>query len=190
LTETDFICLPSQVGNKIDRVFYQSRAKDDHTPHCKSSSSVFELPILKLITRCSLAFPAKWNGTSGHIHVKHSPALARSVISFAPLKAGMAHPTFEQPIEDIVEIKKRGVWIGRTVLGWAASVNLEGMGLDLRFKTLTDRMDEKANGGLGEGDKPHEELHHGETIEFTHVARRDELVRRLMGISDAKWETL
>lgn len=158
-----------KVGNKIDRVFYQSRAKDDHTPH---------------------SFPAKWNGTSGHIHVKHSPALARSVISFAPLKAGMAHPTFEQPIEDIVEIKKRGVWIGRTVLGWAASVNLEGMGLDLRFKTLTDRMDEKANGGLGEGDKPHEELHHGETIEFTHVARRDELVRRLMGISDAKWETL
>jgi len=102
----------------------------------------------------------------------------------------MQHPTFERPIEDIVEIKKRGVWIGRTVLGWAASVNLEGMGLDLRFKTLTERMDEKASGGLGEGDKPHEELHHGETIDFTHVARRDELVRRLMGISDAKWETL
>ncbi|GAA5927527.1 uncharacterized protein JCM15063_005925 [Sporobolomyces koalae] len=158
-----------KVGNKIDRVFYQSRAKDDHTPH---------------------SFPAKWNGTSGHIIVKHSPALPQALVSFAPLKASMQHPTFERPIEDIVEIKKRGVWIGRTVLGWAASVNLEGMGLDLRFKTSVERMEEHEKGGLGQGDRPHEELHEGETIVFTHVARRDELVRRLMGISDAKWETL
>ncbi|GAA5962521.1 hypothetical protein JCM3765_003716 [Sporobolomyces pararoseus] len=158
-----------KVGNKIDRVFYQSRAKDDHTPH---------------------SFPAKWNGTSGHIIVQHSPSSPASLLSFTPLKASIQHPVFEKPIEDIVEIKKRGVWIGRTVLGWAASVSLEGMGLDLRFKTLNERMDEKAQGGLGEGDKPHEEIHHGETIAFTHVARRDELVRRLMGISDARWETL
>ncbi|GAA5892908.1 uncharacterized protein JCM6883_007510 [Sporobolomyces salmoneus] len=158
-----------KVGNKIDRMFYQSRAKDDHTPH---------------------SFPAKWNGTSGHIIIAHSPSSPSSLISFTPLKASIQHPVFEKPIEDIVEIKKRGVWIGRTVLGWAASVNLEGMGLNLRFKSLNERMEEKVKGGLGEGDKPHEELHQGETIEFTHVARRDELVRRLMGISDARWETL
>ncbi|GAA6004837.1 hypothetical protein JCM11491_002250 [Sporobolomyces phaffii] len=158
-----------KVGNKIDRMFYQSRAKDDFTPH---------------------SFPAKWNGTSGHIIIAHSPSSPRSIVSFTPLKASLQHPVFEKAIEDIVEIKKRGVWIGRTVLGWAASVNLEGMGLDLRFKRLEDRMEEKARGGLGEGDRPHEELHAGETIEFTHVARRDELVRRLMGISDARWETL
>jgi hypothetical protein len=33
----------------------------------------------------------------------------------------------EYPIEDLVEMKKHGVWIGRTVLGWAASINLEGI---------------------------------------------------------------
>ncbi|GAA6063507.1 hypothetical protein JCM10212_004769 [Sporobolomyces blumeae] len=158
-----------KVGNKIDRVLYQSRAKDDMTPH---------------------SFPAKLNGTSGHIHVRHSPSEPVATIAFAPLKASLQHPTFERPIEDIVEIKKRGIWIGRTVLGWAASVNLEGMGLDLRFKTERERLEEKEKGGLGQGDRPHEELHNGETFEFSHVARRDELVRRLMGISNARWETL
>lgn len=136
------------------------------------------------------AFPAKFNGTSGHLIVKHSPALAKSTLSFTPLKASLQHPEFEYEIEDLVELKKRGVWIGRSVLGWAASINLEGMGLDLRFKPLEQRMAEKAHGGLGEGDKPHEEHVEGETLGFSHVGRRDELFRRLMGISNARWEVL
>ncbi|BGO90559.1 hypothetical protein NBRC10512_005278 [Rhodotorula toruloides] len=158
-----------KVGNKIDRMLYQSRAKDDMTP---------------------TSFPAKFNGTSGHIIVKHSPSQATSTVSFIPLKASFSHPTFERPIEDIVEMKKHGVWIGRTALGWAASINLQGMGLDIRFKTLEERYAEKAHGGLGEGDKPHQEVTHGETMTFSHVARRDELFRRLLAISNARWEVL
>ncbi|GAA5906885.1 hypothetical protein JCM6882_006856 [Rhodosporidiobolus microsporus] len=158
-----------KVGGKIDRLLYYSRAKDEETPH---------------------SFPAKLNGTSGHLIVKHSANNAVSTLSFVPLKANWSHPTFEHPIEDLVELKKRGVWIGRTVLGWAASINLEGMGLDLRFKPLEARYSEKANGGLGEGDKPHEEVTEGETLSFSHVGRRDELFRRLIGISNAKWEVL
>ncbi|GAA5864200.1 hypothetical protein JCM1840_006699 [Sporobolomyces johnsonii] len=158
-----------KVGNKIDRVFYQSRAKDDFTP---------------------TSFPAKFNGTSGHLVIKHTPLEPVSTISFVPLKASFQHPTFERPIEDIVEIKKLGVWIGRTVLGWAASINLEGMGLDLRFKHVGERFAEKAVGGLGEGDKPHQEVNEGDTLSFSHVARRDELFRRIIGISNARWELL
>ncbi|GAA6001212.1 uncharacterized protein JCM10292_006959 [Rhodotorula paludigena] len=158
-----------KVGNKIDRLLYHSRAKDDMTPH---------------------SFPAKFNGASGHLIVKHSPSVAESTIAFVPLKAGFSHPTFERPIADLVELKKRGVWIGRSVLGWAASINLEGMGLDLRFKDQTLRFAEKAHGGLGEGDKPHEEAVEGDTMGFSHVGRRDELFRRLLGISDARWEVL
>ncbi|GAA5950814.1 hypothetical protein JCM21900_002026 [Sporobolomyces salmonicolor] len=158
-----------KVGNKIDRMFYQSRAKDEFTP---------------------TSFPAKFNGTSGHVVIKHTPLEPVSTISFVPLKASFQHPTFERPIEDIVEIKKLGVWIGRTVLGWAASINLEGMGLDLRFKHIGERFAEKAEGGLGEGDKPHEEVTEGDTLSFSHVARRDELFRRIIGISNARWELL
>ncbi|GAA5986387.1 hypothetical protein JCM10908_003732 [Rhodotorula pacifica] len=158
-----------KVGTKIDRLLHHSRAKDEMTP---------------------FSFPAKYNGTSGHLIVKHSPALATSSISFIPLKASFQHPTFEHPIEDLVEMKKHGVWIGRTVLGWAASVNLEGMGMEMRFKSLEQRWAEKAQGGIGEGDKPHEELSSGETLSFSHVGRRDELFRRLLGISNARWEVL
>ncbi|GAA5955708.1 hypothetical protein JCM8115_006830 [Rhodotorula mucilaginosa] len=158
-----------KVGNKIDRLLHHSRAKDEMTPY---------------------SFPAKYDGTSGHLIVKHSPALAQSTISFIPLKASFQHPTFEYPIEDLVEMKKHGVWIGRTVLGWAASINLEGMGMEMRFKKLEQRWAEKAQGGIGEGDKPHEELSSGETLSFSHVGRRDELFRRLLGISNARWEVL
>jgi hypothetical protein len=150
-------------------------------------------PFVKVLTP-SLhplsAFPAKFNGTSGHIIVKHSPSSPVSTVGFIPLKVSTHHPTWEKPIEDLVEVKKNGVFIARTVLGWAASINLEGMGLEVRFKPLEQRYAEKAHGGLGEGDKPHEEVVEGETYSFSHVARRDELFRRLLGISNARWEVL
>ncbi|BGP38891.1 hypothetical protein JCM10449v2_002829 [Rhodotorula kratochvilovae] len=162
--------LKQKVGNKVDRMMHHSRAKDEMTPY---------------------SFPAKFNGTSGHLIVRHSPsAPGRSTLSFTPLKASFQHSTFEKDIEDLVELKKHGVWIGRSVLGWAASINLEGMGLDLRFKPLEQRWAEKAHGGLGEGDKPAEEVTSGETLSFSHVGRRDELFRRLLGISNARWEVL
>ncbi|GAA6005101.1 hypothetical protein JCM10207_008509 [Rhodosporidiobolus poonsookiae] len=158
-----------KVGNKLDRIFYQSRAKDEETPY---------------------SFPAKYNGTSGHIIVHHSPSEPAATVSFIPLKASLSHPTWTKPIEDIVEMKKKGVWIGRKALGYLSSVQLEGMGLDIRFKPLEQRFAEKAHGGLGEGDKPHDEVVDGETHTFSHVGRRDELFRRLLGISNARWEVL
>ncbi|GAA5981995.1 hypothetical protein JCM11641_006826 [Rhodosporidiobolus odoratus] len=159
-----------KVRHKIDRFFYQSRAKEEETPYCSSVSAVPSSSILMSLPYLVTAFPAK--------------------VAFVPLKANWAHPTFEKPIEDLVKLKKRGVWMGRTLLGYAASINFEGMGLDLRFKALEQRYAEKAHGGLGEGDKPHQEVTEGETYGFSHVGRRDELFRRLLGISNARWEVL
>lgn len=50
-------------------------------------------------------------------------------MQFVPLKSALTKPTFEVEVADLVEIKKRGVFIGRAVLGWAAGINIEGMGL-------------------------------------------------------------
>ena len=59
-------------------------------------------------------------------------SLSVTALSFHPLSTP-EKPTFEALLADLVEIKKHGVWIGRAVLGWAAT-DLEGMGLDLTFK--------------------------------------------------------
>jgi hypothetical protein len=78
------------------------------------------------------------------------------------------------------------VFIGRAVLGWAASVSLAGAGLDLRFKQPQQRMTD----GLGKGEDPHEETHEGAVWSFSHVGRRDQLFARLISIGDQKWESL
>ncbi|KAI5475212.1 hypothetical protein MNV49_001723 [Pseudohyphozyma bogoriensis] len=146
----------AKVGNKIDRTFYQSRAKDDNTLS---------------------SFPAKHNGTSGHLIINHRPG-AVSTLSFVPLR----HPnreTFNAPIASLVELRKEGVFI-------APNVNLEGMGLSMRFKDHVERMMDT----IGEGEDPHTEDHEGDMWSFSHVARRDQLFNRLIAIGGQKWETL
>lgn len=170
----------SQVGNKIDRLLYHSRAKDLKTPECASRSPFSLAPLIHLAT----AFPAKLSGHSGHLLISHSLS-SPPILSFQPLSSPST-TTFQAPLADLVEIKKHGVWIGRAVLGWAAATNLEGMGLELRFKEHSER----AVDGLGKGEVPHEETHEGVCWEFSHVARRDELFDRLVSVGEQKWESL
>ncbi|KAM0788664.1 hypothetical protein ACM66B_002763 [Microbotryomycetes sp. NB124-2] len=154
-----------KVGNKIDRFLYQSRAKDPETPD---------------------AYPAKLHGTSGHLILTSGPD-TKPTLSFVPLKSSLSKPSFQVAVEDLVEIKKKGVFIARAVLGWAASISLEGMGLDMRFKPRDERMKES----LGTGEKPHDEDHEGETWSFSHVGRRDQLFARLVSVCPtSKWEML
>ncbi|KAK4055784.1 hypothetical protein OIV83_000331 [Microbotryomycetes sp. JL201] len=155
----------SKVGNKIDRFLYQSRAKDPETPD---------------------AYPAKLRGTSGHLILTSGPD-TKPTLSFVPLKSSLSKPSFQVPVEDLVEVKKKGVFIARAVLGWAASISLEGMGLDMRFKSEEERKRDT----LGGGDDPHEEDHPGETWYFSHVGRRDQLFARLLSVCPtSKWEML
>lgn len=83
-------------------------------------------------------------------------------------------------------MKKAGVFIARAVLGWAAAISIEGMGLELRFKSHVER---KAD-GIGKGEDPHGETHEGELWTFSHVARRDQLFLRLLSVGEQKWEDL
>lgn len=98
----------SQVGTRVDRFFYQSRAKDPGTPECELCTSCQPLePILTLL--CSpTAFPAKLDGTSGHLIITYGPQ-SPPTLSFVPLKSPFEKPSFDKPVADLVEVKKRGV---------------------------------------------------------------------------------
>lgn len=78
------------------------------------------------------------------------------------------------------------MFIARALLGWAAAINIEGTGLELRFKTHIERHLD----GIGEGDNPHDEDHEGRFWSFSHVARRDQLFLRLLSMGGQQWETL
>jgi hypothetical protein len=131
------------------------------------------------------AFPAKLHGKSGHLQVRHEPGQV-ATLAFVPIRQLNEQPVFSKPIDDLVEVKKRGIFIGRAVLGWAAAVNLEGMGLELRFKDHYERATET----LGVGEAPHEEMHEGEYWAFSHVGRRDQLFTRLLSIGSQRWDSL
>lgn len=214
----------AQVGNKIDRFLYQSKAKDDETPqselrtcdNCLARFNNFDRRRMALHFAHELtsttpflppAYPAKLDGTSGHLVITVGPQ-SPPTLSFVPLRSIDNKPTFHEPINDLVEIKKRGVsgtyrleltcrltmasltslqvFIARAVLGWAASINLEGMGLEMRFKEHHERLAD----GIGQGDVPHEETHQGQLWSFSHVARRDQLFARLLSVGTQQWETL
>lgn len=157
----------AKVGNKVDRMLYQSRAKDDGTPE---------------------AYPAKMDGTSGHLVIDHRPGLKEPTLSFVPLRSPTEKRTFHEKINDLVEVKKSGVFIGRAVLGWASGVQLEGAGLETRFKEARLR---RADGlGKGEGSQKHEETFEGTVHVFSHVGRRDQLFARLISIGTQKFESV
>ncbi|KAK4701207.1 hypothetical protein P7C70_g5032, partial [Phenoliferia sp. Uapishka_3] len=152
-----------KVGNKVDRILYQSRAKDDFTAD---------------------SYPAKLDGTSGHLVISHYEGVTPT-LTFEPLRHPET-PAFTESIVDLVEVKKGGVFIARAVLGWAAAINIEGTSLELRFKSHIERKLD----GIGKGEDPHEETHEGRLWEFSHVARRDQLFLRLISIGGQQWETL
>ncbi len=157
----------AKVGNKVDRMLYQSRAKDDGTPE---------------------SYPAKMDGTSGHLIIDHRPDLPEPTLSFIPLRSPTEKRTFHENINDLVEIKKSGVFIGRAVLGWASGVQLEGAGLETRFKPAHLR---RVDGlGQGEGSEKHDETFEGSVHTFSHVGRRDQLFARLISIGTQKFESV
>ena len=157
----------AKVGSKVDRMLYQSRAKDEGTAE---------------------SYPAKMDGTSGHLVVDHRVGLAEPTLSFVPLRSPTEKRTFHENINDLVEIKKSGVFIGRAVLGWASGVQLEGAGLETRFKPAHLRA---ADGiGQGEGSEKHDEDFEGTVHTFSHVGRRDQLFARLISIGTQKFESV
>ena len=68
----------------------------------------------------------------------------------------------------------------RITLGWARGAEVEGLGITLRFKDVTQQMAEAAGGETVEG----------RTMDFTRVARREQLFVRLVSMGRQRWEVL
>lgn len=105
---------PLQVGNHVDRFFYQSRAKDPETPESELAALIWT-SCLEADLPFTTAFPAKLDGTSGHLTITFGPHTPPT-LSFVPLKSPFEKPSFEKPVADLVEVKKRGV--GRNLHSW------------------------------------------------------------------------
>lgn len=68
----------------------------------------------------------------------------------------------------------------RLALGWASGADIEGLGLELRFKSVEQQIIEAAGG----------ESTQGETMAFTSVGRREQLFVRLISMGRQRWEVL
>ena len=68
----------------------------------------------------------------------------------------------------------------RIALGWASGAEVEGLGLELRFKDTAQQMAEAA--GADKVD--------GERMKFTRVGRREQLFVRLVSMGRQRWEVL
>lgn len=113
-------------------------------------------------------------------------------ISFVPVSG--RKESFVWAIDDIIEIKKvesRKKWsvltllqshvsMTRLALGWASGADIEGLGLEIRFKSAQQQIIE-AQGGV-----PTE----GETLKFASVGRREQLFVRLVSMGRQRWEVL
>lgn len=142
-------------------------------------------------------YPAKLNGKTGTIVLDVPDAdegsTFDSMLHFLP--SGADEPTESFHVNDIVELKKGGVGLPRSVLGWAAGLDLAGNGLEIRVKD---------SGGTQEGkeirpgvwirnvvfeDEGDQELQ-GRVVQFERVGRRDGLFVRLLSVSEALFELL
>ena len=83
------------------------------------------------------------------------------------------------PIDDLVELKKSHVATPRIALGWVSGADVEGLGLTLRFKPVTQQTVE------GQGREVE-----GETLHFKRVERREQLFARLISMGCQRWEVL
>lgn len=68
----------------------------------------------------------------------------------------------------------------RLALGWVSGADVEGLGLTLRFKDVTQQMAEAAGSEKVEGI----------TMHFTRVQRREQLFVRLISMGRQRWEVL
>jgi hypothetical protein len=68
----------------------------------------------------------------------------------------------------------------RIALGWASGAEVEGLGLELRFKDTAQQMAEAAGGDKVDGER----------MKFTRVGRREQLFVRLVSMGRQRWEVL
>ncbi|KAK4686220.1 hypothetical protein P7C73_g3921, partial [Tremellales sp. Uapishka_1] len=146
------------IGTKLDKLLFKGFTKDEGTNY---------------------SYPARLDSTSGHIILESkNDRLLSPQIAFVPV-AGKEE-RFVRAIDDIVEIKKSHVGMARLALGWASGSDVEGLGLEIRFKTVQQQQAE-ATGA---------ESIDGETLEFTRVGRREQLFVRLVSMGRQRWEVL
>ncbi|KAL7421556.1 hypothetical protein Q5752_003325 [Cryptotrichosporon argae] len=147
-----------KIGTKVDKVLFQNRIKDDGSRD---------------------EFPAKYDGTSGHIILDAANEATRVPrIAFVPLSGKDA--AFQFAVDDIVELKKAHVSMPRMALGWASGADVEGLGLTIRAKPLAQQAAEAAGA----------EKVDGTTVHLTRVGRREDLFVRLVSMGRQRWEVL
>jgi len=68
----------------------------------------------------------------------------------------------------------------RMALGWVSGADVEGLGLTIRFKDVTQQLAESMGADSVEG----------KTLHFTRVGRREQLFVRLISMGRQRWEVL
>jgi hypothetical protein len=68
----------------------------------------------------------------------------------------------------------------RMALGWVSGADVEGLGLEVRFKSVQQQLVEATGGPKQEG----------EFMEFSSVGRREQLFVRLISMGRQRWEVL
>ncbi|CED85520.1 Protein of unknown function DUF3292 [Phaffia rhodozyma] len=141
------------------------------------------------------AYPASYNKTNGHLIIEstdETPTTDATII-FVPNRS--QKPTVTFPIADVAEIKKGGVGLPRSILGWAAGMDLGGTGLEFRVKKheAIYQGKEIAPGVYVDNvyfeDEAESEMD-GEVYQFEKVGRRDQIFIRILSLAEQNWETL
>ncbi|KAK4684455.1 hypothetical protein P7C73_g5722, partial [Tremellales sp. Uapishka_1] len=146
------------IGTRLDKMLFKGFTKDD--------GSAYE-------------YPARLDGVSGHIVLEsRSGHLQAPRVSFVPTAGRKDNLVWQ--IDDIIELKKSSVGMTRLALGWVSGADVEGLGLEIRVKTVAQQTLEAAGAPSVEG----------ETLEFTRVGRREQLFVRLISMGTQRWEVL
>jgi hypothetical protein len=142
-------------------------------------------------------YPAKLNGKLGSLILdvpdEYEGSTFDSQLLFIP--DGAKEPSESIHVNNVVELKKGGVGLPRSVLGWAAGMDLAGNGLEIRVKDAGGIQEGKqispgvwVTNVVFEDEGDQEQV--GRVLQFERVGRRDALFVRLLSISEALWETL
>lgn len=138
-----------------------------------------------------IAYPCKLGSkVSGHIILTPRTTSSPARVRFEPTKSSKVEsssPSFL--VNDILEIKRRALSMGRSALGIVAGVSIQGTAIEIRVKTLLDENGHPKDAvvNVPEGD---EGANVGEALVFTNVLRREQLFVRLISMGDQQWETI
>ncbi|KAL7410308.1 hypothetical protein BDY24DRAFT_400112 [Mrakia frigida] len=141
------------------------------------------------------AYPARLSGKTGHIVIDKDDddPITEADVLFVPKDSDEPSKSFK--IGEIAELKKGGVGLPRSVLGWAAGMELGGTSLEVRIKrstTYRQGYETRPNVFVTNVyfEEEGEEEEGGEVIQFERIGRRDQLFLRLLAGSPSQWETL